>query len=61
MAASTQPHAITIRRVVREKSLHARHGLRHAAKISAADAIRNQATPRTSTRAKSKTANAGPR
>ncbi len=39
----------------------ARHGRRQSAKISAAEAIRSQATPSTSTRANSSTANAGPR
>ena len=38
-----------------------RHGRRHSAKITAADAIRIHATPSTSTRAKSSTAKAGPR
>ena len=38
-----------------------RHGRRHSAKIAAADAIRSHATPSTSTRAKSRTAKAGPR
>ena len=38
-----------------------RHGRRHRAKITAAEAMRSHATPSTSTRAKSSTAKAGPR
>ena len=38
-----------------------RHGLRQSAKTAAAVAIRSQATPRGSTAANSRTANAGPR
>ena len=49
------------RRPSRSSAPNARHGRRHAAKIRAADAIRSHATPRTSTRANSSTAKAGPR
>ena len=59
MTASTAPQASRSRQVPLRRTL--RHGRRHSAKIAAADAIRSQATPRTSTRAKSRTANAGPR
>jgi hypothetical protein len=38
-----------------------RHGRRQTAKISAAEAILNHATPSTDTRANSSTANDGPR
>ena len=61
MSASTVPQAISTRRPSRSSAAKVRHGRRHAAKISAAEAIRSQATPSTSTRANSSTANAGPR
>ena len=44
-----------------ERAKHTRRGRRQSAKTSAADAIRNKATPSTSARAKSSTANDGPR
>ena len=61
ITASTAPQAISTRRPSRSSAANARHGLRQTAKISAAEAIRSQATPSTSTRANSSTANAGPR
>ena len=61
ITASTAPQATSRRLPSRSSAANARHGFRHAAKISAADAIRSQATPSTSTRANSSTANAGPR
>ena len=52
---------MTVRRAGVDMRAYARHGRRQSAKTAAAAAIRSQATPRTSTRAKSNTAKAGPR
>jgi hypothetical protein len=61
MTASTPAHDTNNHRPSRSSPPNARHGRRHTAKISAADTIRNHATPNTSTRANSNTANDGPR
>ena len=52
---------MTVRRAGGDMRAYARHGRRQSANTTAAAAIRSQATPRTSTRAKSSTAKAGPR
>jgi len=61
MNANTTPQAISSRLPPGSMAANVRHGLRQAAKMIAAEAIRIQATPRTSTRANSSTANEGPR
>ena len=61
ITARTAPQAISTRRPSASRAANVRHGFRQTAKMSAAEAIRSQATPSTSTRAKSSTANAGPR
>ena len=61
MPANTAPRLATSMRVPASAPRRRRQGRRQAAKTRAAEAIRIQATPSTSTRAKSSTANEGPR
>ena len=61
MTASTAPQLTSSRRPERSSFANARQGRRQSANTTAAEAIRSHATPSTSTRAKSRTANAGPR
>ena len=61
MAASTKPNATTIRFSAAPSSANKRHGRFQKANITAALAIRSQATPNTLTLANRSTAKAGPR
>jgi hypothetical protein len=61
MMATTAPQPSRSCRLRRSSSDQIRQGRRQAAKISAAEAMRSHATPKTATRANSRTANAGPR
>ena len=61
ITASTAPQPTSSRLLSRSSAANVRHGRRHSAKIAAAVAIRSHATPSTSTRANSRTANDGPR
>src|SRR5207247_911166 len=60
MDANTAPRATSRRRPPRSTRPSLRSGRRQIARIAAAEAMRSQATPSTSTRAKSKTAKDGP-
>src|SRR5256885_1261702 len=59
ITARTAPQPASRRRPSRSSPRTRRQGRRHAAKTSAAAAIRSQATPSTSTRANNSTATAG--